>query len=680
MKFKLWILLIAASLAACGGSSSSSSPAPAPTTEITGAVEAPAGTVAQLQPVSPLQYALNFFISPAVAAITGLEPVKGATVELIRVDNDGHQVGDVLASTVTSITGDYNLTLPPGVNLAGNLVLRVSGSGGAEMRAQVVEREVKINPVSEFVLRSFIDNGADLDNLTTAAVVKIKGQLDEYDLTGVAGSNLDEMLNNLKEETAAFIDSAVGNAIAESGAQPANSSAIAGDYRNVAFDWELESYTDYLYENSLVNVFSFSGWITDLALSAGANGAVSVDLEGEEGFYGRLQLPNNLYSEVEVYESFEESIAGTYTDAGLLSVDIPFDEEIIIDGNYQFGFRTPPVTFTLQQAGNTNVYIAPAIDTEVRYALIDTDDDGDRDALNPAERLGDSASRGLEIFMKKPAAATKSNLSGNFGRVYLRTQLNSNGEIELEAEHNKLTFAETLTSAATGLDVLRRSVDNGSTTPTLTFTGRENDQNKVEAETDIVYGVTPDGRITINGNNVDGYTNDVFDLLVFDEFENEGYSNGNGEVEKSITLAVKLPTSALALNGKRYRVIGTQANLDPDGLQLDQFRFNTIMTMTANNTASIQGGVSSIVQSQNRISSQIRNMEAEGIALTIGTDGLMSFELDIPEGTGENQLAGTLAMEGYMNHNGSLAVLRSRYTNSTDEVIAMGLVMLVELP
>ena len=33
------------------------------------------------------------------------------------------------------------------------------------MRAQVVEREVKINPVSEFVLRSFIDNGADLNNL-----------------------------------------------------------------------------------------------------------------------------------------------------------------------------------------------------------------------------------------------------------------------------------------------------------------------------------------------------------------------------------------------------------------------------------------------------------------------------------------------------------------------------------
>ena len=680
MKFKLWILLIAVSLAACGGSSSKSS-SPAPTTQITGAVEAPNGMVAQLQPVSPIQYALNFFVSPAVAAITGLEPVEGATVELIRVNNNGEQMGDVLAKTVTSINGNYSLSLPAGVNLAGNLVLRVRGTGGAEMRAQVVEREVKINPVSEFVLRSFIDNGADLNNLTTAVVLKIKGQLDEYDLTGVAGSNLDEMLNNLKEETAAFIDSAVGNAIAESGAQPANSSAIAGDYRNVAFDWELESYTDYLYENSLVNVFSFSGWITDLALSAGANGAVSVDLEGEEGFYGRLQLPNNLYSEVEVYESFEESIAGTYTDAGLLSVDIPFDEEIIIDGNYQFGFRTPPMTFTMQQVADSNVLIAPAMDAEVRYALIDTNDDDKRDALNPAERLGDTASRGLEIFMKKPSAAKGSDLIGNFGRVYLRTQFNSYGEIELEAEHNKLTFGTKLSSSATGLDVLRRSVDNGSTTPTLTFTDREDAQNVVDAETDIVYGVQADGRLTIDGEPVDGYTNDAFDLIVFNEFEEEVYKDGSGsDLEKSITLAVRLPTSPLALNGKQYRVIGTQANLSTAGLQLDQFRFNSLLTMTADNAASIKGGISSIIQKNNSISSDNRSLEADGIEISIADDGLMSFELDIPAGTGENQPGGKLKLEGYMNHSGSLAVLHTIFTTSSNQVIAMGLVTLVELP
>ena len=44
-------------------------------------------------------------------------------VELIRIDDDGNQVGDVLASTVTSITGDYSLALPVGVSLSGNLIV-----------------------------------------------------------------------------------------------------------------------------------------------------------------------------------------------------------------------------------------------------------------------------------------------------------------------------------------------------------------------------------------------------------------------------------------------------------------------------------------------------------------------------------------------------------------------------
>ena len=45
----------------------------------------------------------------------------GATVELLRVDNAGNPVGEVLAETVTSITGDYRLTLPDGVVLKSRL-------------------------------------------------------------------------------------------------------------------------------------------------------------------------------------------------------------------------------------------------------------------------------------------------------------------------------------------------------------------------------------------------------------------------------------------------------------------------------------------------------------------------------------------------------------------------------
>lgn len=59
------------------------------TTSVSGTAEAPSGAIASLEPVSPLQFAINFLVSPVAAAITGLDPVGGATVELIRVNNAG---------------------------------------------------------------------------------------------------------------------------------------------------------------------------------------------------------------------------------------------------------------------------------------------------------------------------------------------------------------------------------------------------------------------------------------------------------------------------------------------------------------------------------------------------------------------------------------------------------------
>ena len=126
----LALMALLAALAACGGDSSSSSsgsPDDGQAMTIEGTASAPSGMVASLREPEVLRVVLNFLIEPAAAAITGLQPVNGATVELIRVDNDGNPVGEVLATTTTSTTGDYTLTLPQGVNLAGNLVVRISG-------------------------------------------------------------------------------------------------------------------------------------------------------------------------------------------------------------------------------------------------------------------------------------------------------------------------------------------------------------------------------------------------------------------------------------------------------------------------------------------------------------------------------------------------------------------------
>ncbi|HCR78891.1 MAG TPA: hypothetical protein DIW42_04405, partial [Alcanivorax sp.] len=173
---------------------------------ISGTATAPAGAVAFHEAPSLFELALNVLIPPAHAAITGLDPVGGATVELLRVDNAGNPVGEVLAETVTSITGDYRLTLPDGVNLAGNLIVRITGTG-TEMRAQVVDQAVNINPVSEFVLRKFIEEGTDLDQLVATDVVTLSGKVDTFDLT--AGNDLSDMLAKLDQEVGEFVEQQV---------------------------------------------------------------------------------------------------------------------------------------------------------------------------------------------------------------------------------------------------------------------------------------------------------------------------------------------------------------------------------------------------------------------------------------------------------------------------------------
>ena len=175
-------------------------PTPTSTTTISGVAEAPLGVVAQFELDKPfLLAATDLLIPSAHADIIGLDPVGGATVELIRIDDDGNQVGDVLASTVTSITGNYNLALPTGVSLAGNLIVRITGNSGTSMSAMVVELAVDINPISEYVLSKFVDDAnLVLGDLALNEVVSLQDKVEAFDLTATA--DLSSMLAQLDAE------------------------------------------------------------------------------------------------------------------------------------------------------------------------------------------------------------------------------------------------------------------------------------------------------------------------------------------------------------------------------------------------------------------------------------------------------------------------------------------------
>ena len=100
--FRAFIFTFILFLGACGGSDNSPPDNSTPDT-VSGTAQAPSGSVARLAVDKPLMLAaLDFFMPPTWAAVTGLSPVANATVELVRIDDDGSQTpGCILSASET---------------------------------------------------------------------------------------------------------------------------------------------------------------------------------------------------------------------------------------------------------------------------------------------------------------------------------------------------------------------------------------------------------------------------------------------------------------------------------------------------------------------------------------------------------------------------------------------------
>ena len=126
---KLFVALsIGFFLVACS-SGGDSTPAAPVTTTITGTVTAPGGAIASLERKTFFAKVVDIVFPGAIAMITGTAPVPNTTVELIKLDNNGNQIGDVLASVMTDASGAYSIDTTE--SLSSQLVLRVAGTGGA---------------------------------------------------------------------------------------------------------------------------------------------------------------------------------------------------------------------------------------------------------------------------------------------------------------------------------------------------------------------------------------------------------------------------------------------------------------------------------------------------------------------------------------------------------------------
>lgn len=201
--FSSLILTFTLALSGCG-SSSDSTPASSDTSTsvtISGAVKTPSGAIARFEGDRPFMLsALDFFISESMAAITGLTGVPDATVELIRINDDGTPVGSTITTALTNSSGEYTLELPDGVEPSGDLVVQIRGTTET-LRAIVSSEAVDISPISELILDSLIDQGLILSQLNVDDIKELVEEVEALDIDLQTATTLAEAETILESDT-----------------------------------------------------------------------------------------------------------------------------------------------------------------------------------------------------------------------------------------------------------------------------------------------------------------------------------------------------------------------------------------------------------------------------------------------------------------------------------------------
>jgi len=176
MRRRLLLLVLAALLTGCpgGGDGGGAGNTPAATTTqttVSGSVQAPAGQIAFFKE----RTWRDVVVSEAYAALTGLAAVPDNTIVQLARLNANAATFTVLATATTS-GGHYSFNLTAlGLQPANDLIVRVAGSSGKEMRAFVSGTVADITPVSEAACQLIVQvlAGGPLTNLTIQEISDI---------------------------------------------------------------------------------------------------------------------------------------------------------------------------------------------------------------------------------------------------------------------------------------------------------------------------------------------------------------------------------------------------------------------------------------------------------------------------------------------------------------------------
>lgn len=576
------VLACSIALVAC---SSDDNPAPTSTTTISGLAEAPNGVVAQFEQDKSLLLAATDLLFPSAHAdIIGLQPVGGATVELIRIDDDGNQVGDVLASTVTSITGDYNLALPAGVSLAGNLIVRITGNSATSMSAMVVEQAVDINPISQYVLDKFVDvPNLVLGNLALNEVVSLQDKVEAFDLTATA--DLSSMLAQLDAELGELVDTeiAVLTSTLDDGTKV---TALSGSWNSVELGIGMQDT-----ELSTSGTFELDTISEGMAI---APGAASGEVEFSTGVstlidaftnYTVTNLPSVFIGHDTSLTSDTEVLAGSIDSDGNIVLELPFAEELDTVDLQQdpdgpdFGWRWPPASIAVNNTGNDNTLVFANSDVGVRYETVDTNNDGVKDAVNPDAKVGDLASMGLGLLLKQGSGMGDTSLAGDYGIVSTTVDLNTTPTPLGSADSTVGVINFSNGTASVGTDAFSKI---GFTREATSFTNvvLTDLPPTLEGPSSFPYTVSPSGQVALDpaGDALDGWTNDDGSVIGLVNVQTIGLPIITA-VTHEIMVGVKLPVTTPAMGNAVFKLYPVAYGADENGLT-DMVSLRSISSLT----------------------------------------------------------------------------------------------------
>lgn len=526
-------------LVACSSSDSGSSGVQV-TDSISGEAFAPSPSLAQFQG-GVWSRVVGFFVQPAVAAITGLQPIQESEVQLVRLNNAGDVV-ETIDTTQTSTTGQYSFSLNEAVELTGDLAVRIAGAA-TELRSQVTaSSNVRIDPISELVLRKLIEAQAELNNLRASDVVTLRGKVDEVDIDLRAVADLEQAISEL-DEVVGDVLTADAKTLAES----------TGNVQNVAGVWKRMMIGRQLGKEKLAIESEISSF--DVVGSGSSKSNVTIGVAKSNFAYssgdGVLIVDEPVIDQAsDVVEDVPVTASNTLILQSALEEIVPKDLDP--QNNYTV---FPANTTRIQTAGNVGVSLRA--ETVLQYEAIDSSNDGLADTRGNLAQIDQGII--MNLLMREASDVTNSSMQGDWGVVRHFIELEpSSGKAEVNSWNAKIQ------SAAGGIELTSAANPGFYYSEMPLFQGATSLNELNDSPDAITFGVdSPEGRIGL-GDYLSGYVAKDQNIFALTSLREETSSLAS----KETLIGVRKGATAPDLTGKSFRyfaymtgVNGSETNL-----------------------------------------------------------------------------------------------------------------------